>query len=557
MLNIPEIETDYLDFLIGLRNSSHLYANTRKNLYYRRLVICSFLVIFKAITLKQVIQIVSYKTEILARKDLSAYAKCGDIISESFKYSDRYATYSLTQKGLEWLTNQYPLLSKIPGSDFITPHILSYLYKKYQKDNPANHLVCVNQALLSILCASRVPLRLSLEKERPITLKGGQTSDIKTKSRDQIVPDLSLISSSAQLYIEADTMLVRFLAPKGPGEKIAKYALLYYELFDDFLSRNRTMHIIFSVQKGIVLEKNTSKFSEQELKVLRNPEKINNSVSIIRLIAELQNYSGNTSIRNISDILHYLLDAGPHLSSSLAHSQTLKNAALLLNILVKQGLGGLEYEGIRHGISILVDGLNEETAQQRNASAQTATERRKNELFHTINQSEYKLWSIHHGMSVSCCCSFALESTLPCLLPGLYFSSSEIRRTLIENGILTEKHICISQSQLHASPQPDGAGLPGYYFNNAYSFSCDCRNITICLENISDDIGGFLRAWAYAENNLHTDNFLLIGLIRDDYQLADGSFMTVSHYNRTAILKNDIVLVSYSMFLKGTQPKCF
>ena len=85
-------------------------------------------------------------------------------------------------------------------------------------------------------------------------------------------------------------------------------------------------------------------------------------------------------------------------------------------------------------------------------------------------------------------------------------------------------------------------------FKNAYSFvNCE-EQVTICIENISDDIGGFIRAFTYTKKTDRRATFLLVLLIRDDFQLADGNYimepMEIPKKNNV----NNVIFLPYAAF---------
>lgn len=516
-------DKNYLNFIADLGSCRSWYCSQRKALYYRKLMIYSYLVICKLLTLDQMKQITHCDSDVLIRKDLSGYHKLGEIIRDDFCYDGRYATYSLTKKGLQWITKECLLLS---GNGICPPEakILHALYQSHQKNKPSNHLVCINQILISFLLAARQPLQADMHMERPLSLKSGNLEPISSKTKDHIVPDLVLFSSEYMVFCEADTMQVRFLAPKGPAEKIAKYAMIYHE-GEGELTSFRPIHVIFSIQPGSELEKNTPHFSESELKILRNPEKTSTSLTVIRLVAELYT---EAPAHTVGDILKLLREKAPYFSSSLVHSPLLMNATILLRCLINAGFEDMHYKSIRNGIAHLTQKMELDTVSLRSRALISSEEKRKQELFSALSTPGYKLQALLDGMSVSCCNAFSLTQNLPCLLPSLYFSTSEITTLLMNHTIINNQDLLVSFLPFLKAESKDGSSsLTTIILKNAYSYKTrEGLHFTVCIENITDDIGGYMRACSFMKN-FHSilGTIHLLMLVRDDYQLADGNYL--------------------------------
>lgn len=514
--------TDYLKFLIDLRRSHAWYKRERKVLYYRKLLTYAFFIICKALTIQQIRQIVFCDNDNIVRKELALFVKNGDVRSENFKYCGRFSTYSVTKKGREWLADQVELLSMEHPSE-INAQVIQEQFKIHQKDKLSNHLICTNQFLISMLCAATSPLDISVFMEHAFSL-GNAAAVTTPKTKDQIVSDLSVFHRDLVICVEADTMQVKFSAPRGPAEKVSKYAMLFQNS-----NLNLPLHIFFSIQKEVSPERSSLHFTEQELHVLKNTEKVNSSATAIRLIRELLNFSGDSNIGKIEDVLHYLKEAAPQLSEQLLHTSLLKNTSVLLNCLIKHGYDQLDCNQIRTGINQLQQLIRQDTSKYVLKTVHFAEEKRKEELFLFVNGAGYQKQALLNGMSLSCCSADLLSYALPSIIPNLYFSPSEIMEIAKYRGLIEPE---MANPILYMSSIPNSKWYKNastdYVLHNVYCYTDKNNHLSyLCIENISDDIGGFLRVNAYLAEpaNLH-EKLQLIALVRDDYQLADGSILS-------------------------------
>ena len=549
-------DTDYLIFLVNLRQCHDWYVRERKALYFRKFLTYAFFVVCKVLTLQQIKQIVFCDNDNTVRKELASYTKSGEVKSEEFKYCGRYSAYSVTKKGLKWLSEQIEHLSN-KQLEKINNHVITEQYKIHQRDKLSNHLVCINQFLISLLCAAHTSLDLSIYTEYAFSLKNVASDRNSPKSKDQIVSDLTVFHQDFVICVEADTLQVKFAAPHGPSEKVSKYAMLYMESLDQNSNFHLPIHILFSLQKDILPGKKSLYFTEQELKVLRNTEKVNSSTIIIRLISELHNCTGTKPINTIEEVLQLLIGAAPQLSEQLVHSSLLQNTSTVLNCLIEHGFGQLECSQIRRGINQLLLQVKQDTYEHKLKSVHLAEEKRKEELFFYVSDG-YKKQALLNGMSLSCFSSDSLTYILPCIKPNLYYSLFEIENVVRGLGlILPEKtgsliHIT-SLSNKEWSKSPSSR----YFLNNVYQFiDKNKTKLYICIENISDDIGGFFRVNAYLKEpyELHRE-VQLIALVRDDYQLADGSILSTKPelMDRENQRKRRVHFLTYREFL-STKP---
>lgn len=549
-------DTDYLIFLVNLRQCHDWYVHERKALYFRKFLTYAFFIVCKVLTLQQIKQIVFCDNDNTVRKELASYTKSGEVKSEEFKYCGRYSAYSVTKKGLKWLSEQIEHLSN-KQLEKINNHVITQQYKIHQRDKLSNHLVCINQFLISLLCAAHASLDLSIYTEYAFSLKNMAADRNSPKSKDQIVSDLTVFHQDFVICVEADTLQVKFAAPHGPSEKVSKYAMLYMESLDQNSNFHLPIHILFSLQKDILPGKKSLYFTEQELKVLRNTEKVNSSTIIIRLISELHNCTGTKPINTIEEVLQLLIGAAPQLSEQLVHSSLLQTTSTVLNCLIEHGFGQLECSQIRRGINQLLLQVKQDTYEHKLKSVHLAEEKRKEELFFYVSDG-YKKQALLNGMSLSCISSDSLTYILPCIKPDLYYSLFEIENVVRGLGlILPEKtgsliHIT-SLSNKEWSKSPSSR----YFLNNVYQFiDKNKTKFYICIENISDDIGGFFRVNAYLKEpyELHRE-VQLIALVRDDYQLADGSILSTNLelMDRENQRKRRVHFLTYREFL-STKP---
>lgn len=521
-------DTDYLIFLINLRQCHDWYARDRKVLYFRKFLTYAFFVVCRVLTLQQIKQIVFCDNDNIVRKELASYAKYGEVRSEDFKHCGRYSAYSMTKKGVEWLSGQIKNLADENLAE-INSQVIIEQFKVHQKDKLSNHLVCINQFLISLLCAARSSMEFSVYMEHAFSLKNAAADRGSPKSKDQIVSDLTVYHHNFTLCVEADTLQVKFAAPHGPAEKMSKYAMLFMESLSQNTNNHLPLHILFSLQKDILPERKSVYYTEQELKILRNTEKVNSSIMVIRLISELHNCSGSKPVYTIEEVLQLLIDAAPHLSEQLIHSSLLKTTSTMLHCLIEHGFGQLECCQIRRGIKQLLQKVTMSTAEYKLKTVQFAEEKRKEELLLYAKESGYKMQALLNGMSLSCCNSDSLTYVLPCLKPDMYFSLSEIENAIRVHGLIQSEQ---EQSLNHITSLPNTewsrAPSTSYVLNNVYCLTDKENTLSyICIENISDDIGGFFRANAYLKEpaELHK-RVQLIALVRDDYQLADGSILS-------------------------------
>lgn len=518
-------ETELMDYLITMRMDVSLYTVRHKTLYSRQLLIYFSLILCRILTIEQMKMVLGFSAaeENILRKNLSTFCAGGGIVRESFDYNDRYATYSLSKSGLSWIISQLPQLKQLS----ISEESLCKLYRIRKKDKPSNHLVCINQIKLCFLCAGQNGLHIHLEHERPFPINHNRQPLQRQKSAGQIVPDLFFQYKSIPVYLEADTTSVRFDAVKGPGEKISKYTMLC-----DPSEENRTClqaHILFSVQKNWgELENSNIILSRQETELFGNPDKTNQAVSIVRLVVGLHNAYQTPTLVTLKDILSYLQDTAPLLERQLVQGP-LCNASLLLHCLISHGFGDWNISELRRSITILTKSMREDIKNHKLEAANRASEKRKKELYHRILSSKHILYGCEHGISISCACGYTLHHELPALLPGLYFPGEQMERVLKNCGILSDSdHF---YSYIPSLPcrcfRLDTNQSTLYYdtiLNNAYQFYKESGEIlTIFIENISDDIGGYLRVRNYLKLPPgFLNNTLLLLLIRDDLVMADG-----------------------------------
>lgn len=520
-------ESDLMDFLISLRMNASLYASQHKTLYFRQLLIYFSLIFCRILTIEQMKLLLDFSVgeDNILRKNLSAFCTSGEIIRESFNYNDCYATYSLSKSGLVWAITQISLLKPL----HITEESLSELYRNRKQDKPSNHLVCINQIKLSLLCAGKHALHITLEQELAFPIN--QTNQLfqRKKSAGHIVPDLFLQFQAVPIYLEADTTSVRFDAIKGPGEKISKYSMLC-NLYEENKTC-RQVHIIFSVQKNWGdLENSNVILSRQETELFGNPDKTNQAVSIVRLVAGLHNAYQEPKLLTLLDILQYLKETAPMLEKQLIKGPLLCNVSLLLHCLISHGYGDWDIIKIRRSISMLTKSMQEDAKKAKLSAALKASDKRKKELFQRIVSSKHILYGCEHGISISCACGYMLQDVFPALLPGLYFPGEQMEIILKNCGILSDMDHFLSFTPSRPCRYwniDNGSNTSLQYdtiLNNSFQFQRENGDLlTIFIENISDDIGGYLRVCRYLKLPPgFLKNTLLLLIIRDDLVLADG-----------------------------------
>lgn len=519
-------ESKLMDYLITMRMEASLYAARRKTLYFRQLLIYFSLILCRILTIEQMKMVLGFNAaeENILRKNLSKFCTSGEIVRESFDYNDRYATYSLSKSGFSWIISQLPLLKQL----LISEESLYELYRIRKKDKPSNHLVCINQIKLCFLCAGRNALHIHLEHERPFSINHTRRTQQRQKNAGQIVPDLFFQYQTVPVYLEADTTSVRFDAAKGPGEKISKYTMLC-----DPSEKARTClqaHILFSVQKNWgELDNCNIILSKQETELLGNPEKTNLAVSMIRLVAGLHNAYEIPKLVTLKEVLSYLQDTAPLLERQLVQGPLICNASLLLHCLISHGFGDWNISEVRRSITILAKNMQDDIKRQKLEAANNASEKRKKELYHRVLSSKHILYGCEHGISISCACGYTLHHELPTLFPGLYFPGEQMERVLKNCGILSDSDHFFSYIPSLPCRCWSLDNSPGslYYdtiLNNAYQFQLESGKIlTAFMENISDDIGGYLRVRNYLKLPPgFLRNTLLLLIIKNDLTLADG-----------------------------------
>lgn len=525
-------DSNILNQIIRLRADHQLFINCRKNLYYRRLLLYLGLVVCRILTLEQFLLLNNLKInqENVLRKDLSNYCRQGHLIREPFMYCERYATYSLSKKGLEWLEQQLPISISSDKDLLLNNESIKAVYKERRKDKPSNHLVCINQVRLGIICGATVPLNLKIKQEQPCSIDGHKQNAYK-KSEGQIVPDLMFQCHGIPVYFEADTTMVGFHSPRGNAEKISKYAMMSSPLDEKYACHQR--HVVFSIQKKIgAIKAQTSPLSEVASHVFINPELINQSVTIIRLIAALNNGASDATLHTIEDAMKYMQKHAPYLGESLLKSPLIQHTSLLLSGLIQSGFGTEPLSNLRKVISMVCAIQKQKQDAMKQNAGLSATEKRKSELYEEIVGSKHILWNCQHGLSISCLYGPMLSFGLPFMLPMFYYPPQDITRRLFHCGIITNEYFLISSSpslpcRMMKKCEGNTNNTTTYYdtaLNNAYHFRHTNGHIlTVFLENISDDIGGYLRAQKYIQlpPGFRNDTFLLM-LVRDDLVTADG-----------------------------------
>lgn len=519
-------ESELMDYLITMRMDASQYAVRHKTLYYRQLLICFSLILCRILTIEQMKMVLGFSSaeENILRKNLSTFCSGGRIIRESFDYDNRYATYSLSKSGLAWIISQLPLLKQLSLSE----DSLCELYQIRRKDKLSNHLVCINQIKLCFLCAGQNALHIHLDHERPFSINHNKPPLQRQKGTGQIIPDLFFQYETIPVYLEADTTSVRFDAAKGPGEKISKYTMLCNPS-----EKARTClqaHILFSVQKNWgELENCNVILSRQETDLFGNPDKTNQAVSIVRLTAGLHNAYQTPELVTLKDILSYLRNTAPLLERQLVQGPLMCNASLLLHSLISHGFGDWNISEIRRSIAILTKSMQEDIKNHKLEAANRVSEKRKKELYQRILSSKHILYGCEHGISISCACGYTLHHELPALLPSLYFPGEQMERVLKNCGILSDSDHFYSYAPslpCRCSKLDTSQSTLCYdtILNNAYQFYKENGEIlTIFMENISDDIGGYLRVRNYLKLPPgFLKNTLLLLIIRDDLIMADG-----------------------------------
>lgn len=518
-----------MDQIILIRMDHHLFVRKRKALFYRQLLLSLALVTCRIITLEQILLLnnLTINQENIIRKDLSTYCKQGYLIRESFMYCDRFATYSLTKKGLGWLEDNFPLSIASNGAFNFNRDSLKGVYRERRKDKPSNHLVCINQVRLGIICCAKTPLHIQISQEQPCSVAGYKLHTYK-KDEGLIVPDLMVGYNDIPIYFEADTTTVAINSRKGNAEKLSKYAMMSSPLEKKFECKQT--HVVFSIQKNIDLQPQISLLSPEAARIFDNPEFINQSVTIIRLIAALND--SDTVLNTIEDIMEYMHKHTPFLEESLQKSPLILHASTLLSGLIQLGFSNEPLSNLRKVISSIYSTVKENHYSMKHELGLSIAEKRKSEIYMAIINSKHILWNCQHGLSVSCLYGPLLSHGLSFVLPVMFYSPEDITNRLRNCGIITKADVLKSTSPSLPCRMIHKGGrnvihYTGNYdvvMNNAYHYTLmDGHDLTVFIENISDDIGGYLRAQKYIQlpPGFRNDTFLLM-LIRDDLITADG-----------------------------------
>lgn len=525
------LESELMNQIINLKQDRLLYTLSRKSLFYRQLLIYFSLVYCRILTVEQLMLLIDADSgqENILRKDLSRFITAGHILKEPFKYCGRFAAYSLTKNGLDWLIEQLPVLISSHKDDSLTEYTVKKNYKDRRKDRPSDHLVCINQIRLGLICGASAPLALELKQERPL-ITNRQAGYSTPKTEGQLIPDLMVQSHGLSVFFEADTTSVTFYGSRGPAEKIAKYSMIC-DPYSEKYSCGQS-HILFSIQKNMSdMKAATSSLSASEVRIFGNPERINQALTVIRLLAALNNCQQKQQLATVVDMMEYLKKYAPFLGDALQKSPLIHQTSLLLSGLIRMGYGDCSIENVRKGIAAICSAEKEERSRSQISGALLAAEKRKAELFHEIIASRHIYRSCQHGMSISCLCSHHLSWRLPLVLPMVYFTPADIRERLIHFGILT--HRCSPITSYPSFPcrkvceKPEHKEACWQYdtvMNNAFLFDTgDGSQLLVCIENVSDDISGFLRVQKYLQLPPgFQKNILLLILICDDLILADG-----------------------------------
>lgn len=479
-------------------------------------------------------------------------------------YCNRYSLYSLTHSGLDKLCALMDTYYTTFHPPIISHDQLKQLYSLHQKDPLSKHAVSESIAYASFLISSYcIDIESGLEKEVIINTRTGHRATKNDLKGENLVSDIYYSyqrGSTRQVFMEIDMNTERLSGPTGIRKKSIAYASLANRL--SCITSHTALQLIYTVHddEGELPAPKKNGYTDEEIKLLKGRvfHYIYDATLVFAIVSELIPNRRLT----ITDLIDWL-------KSKNNLFQWPKNSihGNLLSILEAVARNVSPYGD--YPASCIRSGIEEA-----HYAVAAGKEERVYEYYSTIykrrRKSIYKMvceegWSngllalegmgssgIMLGMTLACCPGRFIERHIPFILPDQYFNQ-QMGYILFNLGLINDEVVSIERMYclpLRGDSNVNNQGVRIDYFDTYMRCVFQVNELTVCIENISDDIGGFLRAKEYLKlKPSFRPGTVLILLVSDDGILADGSHVEESTLYYKENIKAD---AGYTILQSGT-----
>jgi len=516
---------------------------------YRKLILYLMLVANRFLPGYVIRQLLSFGYDDYNNHSADAYIKRlldkGVLSSASKAYYGRYALYSLTPAGVDDMTG---LLNTLYPNKVLAPHSPAHVNDKYlplrkiydsrRKDSPKPHATAeaISYALLFLSLPCGDIQDLVKEVQYDIS-KGNQL--VQEKGKGNMVADLSFSYDTGvkrNVFYEVDLTTERMAGTNGIREKTAAYAALSNRLSD--ATYFSSLQLIFSIfdDGWVPRYTSSSQFSKKETFALAGnlyPYYFN--ISLAELALQLRDPGRN---QTIGDMIALLREEGTLLNKNVFKEEgTQYDTLLTLLSATARAVSpytDIPVSRIRSALDMTANLAAPDKELLIMERYQKLYQKRRSSIFQMVC-SEFPAdrptnsiigRAAARGMMLACCPGRYPDTILPYLMPELFFTKGIPR--MLDNLGLTAKRGC-PISNIYCLPLRGNAGKDslGILYNDYDTYMrCTFRSgdLTCCIENVSDDIGGFIRSKEYLRlPPSFRPKTILIMLVNDDGILADGS----------------------------------
>lgn len=564
----------FLDFRKILADSRRLDREDTSTTDYRKICLFLALIVNRYLPLdilKAVLQfgISSDYSDRVAGNLIAREVKNKTLTSKPNAYCVKYSLYSITNTGFEKLCSL--LESHFPHCSLkITHEQLRSLFNLHQKDSLNKHSISESIAYVSLLLSSYdLILSSGLEKEVMFNTYNGERTTINERKGENLVSDIYFTydpGSRRQVFIEVDMNTERLSGMTGIRGKSIAYASLANRI--SCISNHTGLQLIFTIHNDEVelppLKKNG--YTHEETRLLRGPifHYIYEATLVYAFVSDL---IPNRCL-TVSDLINWLksknnLFVWPKNST---HSN-------LITVLEAVSRNISPYEdypasSIRTGIEEAHYTITSGKEEMFYEYYSTIYKRRRKSIFNMVCEEG---WSnglmgiegmsasgIMLGMTLACCPGRFMDKHLPFVLPELYFNR-QMSQLLFHLGLIDDCNSIVSPIYclpLRGNSFVNNQGVRIDQYDTYMRCLFQVDQLTVCIENISDDIGGYLRAKEYLKLiPSFRPGTILILLVSDDGILADGSHVeestlyfkeNVKHVSGYASLDNKRTYIDYS-----------
>jgi len=458
------------------------------------------------------------------------------LLSIPKSYHDRFTLYSLTASGFNKMIELLVELNQA-NLELPDPAAIKKLYDSHRSDSSSPHMVAESITYVLLLLHLPAGKIISLDKEVQYETARGLRIK-KEKLSKNLISDINFLTASPSpqrtTCCEIDLLTERMTGSNGIREKGLAYAALFTHM--NAVNFHNSLQVIFSIfDDGWTPPRTgTNIYSEEEVRTFSCY--LPPYYFYLSLLDLALKYKTPGRLHTLADAITFLLEESADLNKNVYRDRG-KQYSTFLTLLQATARTIAPYDdtpfsSIRNSIDLAAKHSNKGREHLIQNHYQEIYKKRRTAICNMVfkeldegNHASSLAMAISKGMMFACSSGRYPELHLPWLLPELFFQ--DLLPEIISNlGITMHRQVmttayCIP---LRGHETKDYYGIAFNDFDTYSRCVFMCGQITICIENISDDIGGYVRAKEYLRlfPGFRSKTIMIL-LINDDYILADGS----------------------------------